>query len=86
MDYEEENIFNADETALFWKLEPKKTLAKERQTGKKKSKDRVTVMLAVSATGEKLTPVFIHKFKDPVALRGIDKSTLPVHYYANSKG
>ena len=86
VDYKEDNIFNADETALFWKLEPKKTLAKERQTGKKKSKDRVTIMLAVSATGEKLTPVFIHKFKDPVALRGIDKSTLPVHYYANSKG
>ena len=51
MDYKEDNIFNADETALFWKLEPKKTLAKERQTEKKKSKDRVTVIRAPNRSG-----------------------------------
>jgi hypothetical protein len=31
-----ENIFNCDETALYWKMEPSKSLAKEAVVGKKK--------------------------------------------------
>jgi len=86
--WDENNIFNCDETALFWKLEPKRTMVKGggRQARKKKPKDRVTVMLATSVNGEKLPPVFIHKYQTPAALRGLDKSTFPVHYYWNAKG
>ena len=55
--------------------------------GKKKPKDRITLMITCNATGdEKLPLVFIHKYETPRALRGIEKSTLPVWYYWNKKG
>ena len=31
----------------------------------------------------KLPPLFIHKYKSPRALDGVDKSTLPVNYFWN---
>ena len=60
-----------------------KTLAHGPVTGRKKAKDRVTLMFTVSATGEKLKPLLIHKYQNPRPLNGIDKDTLPVHYYWN---
>jgi len=41
-------------------------------------------MFTVSATGEKLKPLLIHKYQNPRPLNRIDKDTLPVHYYWNS--
>lgn len=80
-----DNVYNCDETALYWKLEPSKTLARRPLSGTKKAKDRVTVLLACNATGtSKLKPVFIHKFKTPRCMRNIRYDDLPVHYYWNS--
>ena len=42
------------------------------------------VLLACNATGtSKLTPVFIHKFKNPRCMQNIRKNDLPVYYYWN---
>lgn len=83
--YELDDVYNADETGLYWKLEPNKSLATGPITGTKKPKDRVTIMLTCNATGtHKLSPVFIHKYKMPHCLRNIDKTSLPVKYYWNS--
>ena|SRR5438128_10820706 len=61
--YNSEDVYNADETALYWKLEPSKTLARRPVTGIKKPKDRITIMLACNLTGpHKLPAVFIHKY------------------------
>ena len=82
--YDANDIFNCDETGLFWKLEPSKTLAQGSQTGIKKSKERVTILLICNATGtQKLKPLFIHKYKNPRALMGINLNTLSVDYYWN---
>ncbi|CAB4439638.1 unnamed protein product [Rhizophagus irregularis] len=81
-----QDVYNANETALFWDLEPSKTLAHGPMAGTKKSKSRVTVLLLCNALGDKLTPVFIHKHQNPRALKGIKKETLPVYYYWNNKG
>ena len=84
--YELKNIFNCDELALYWRLEPSKTLAYAPVLGKKKPKDRITLLITCNATGdEKLPLVFVHKYETPRALRGIDKATLPVWYYWNKK-
>jgi hypothetical protein len=54
--------------------------------GTKQSKDCVTVLLTCNAIGsEKLCPLFIHKYENPRALKNIDKKTLPVNYFWNSK-
>ena len=80
-----EDVYNCDETALYWKLEPSRTLARHRIAGTKKPKDRITLLLACNATGTvKLTPVFIHKYKNPRCMRQIDQRNLPVYYYWNS--
>ena len=63
--YELCNIFNADETALFWRMEPARTLSTRPVSGTKMSKERITVFLTCNATGEeKFPPLFIHKFEN----------------------
>jgi hypothetical protein len=85
-EYQLEDIFNCDETGLFWKMEPSRGLSTGPISGTKQSKDRVTVLLTCNATGtDKLIPLFIHKYQNPRALKGINKNSLPVDYYWNSK-
>ena len=84
--YDPKDIFNCDETGLFWKMKPNHTISNGPVSGTKQSKDRVTVLLTCNATGsEKLPPLFIHKYQNPRALKNICKSTLPVNYYWNPK-
>jgi hypothetical protein len=69
---------------LYWQLEPTKTLSTSATSGTKQSKNRVTILLTCNATGmEKSKPLFIHKYQNPRALNGREKSTLPVQYYWN---
>jgi hypothetical protein len=83
--YRREDVFNCDETALFWKMEPKRGLSTGPISGTKKNKDRVTILLTCNSTGtEKLAPLFIHRYKNPKPIRGINKDTLPVDYYWNN--
>lgn len=47
-------VFNCDETGLYWKLVPNKILVSSREKeakGLKKSKDRVTLMACANASG-----------------------------------
>ena len=74
-----------DKTALYWLLEPSKSLTHSQIAGIKKPKNRVTIMLTCNAVGDKLLPVFIHKFENPHVIRGIKKLSLPVKYYWNKK-
>lgn len=61
------DIFNANETGLFWRMLPDSTMAyhKEQVRGGKQSKERVTVLVGASATGEKLPLLVIGRSKNP---------------------
>ena len=85
--YSKDNIWNMDETRLFFRALPDRGFAQKRQSckGGKKSKLRVTIALFVSASGHKEKPVFIWRSENPRCLRGFDKSCLPVSYYSQSK-
>jgi len=89
-DLQAEQIYNADETGLYYRMLPDKTLASKEEKaapGYKKSKDRVTLMACSNVTGDhKLKPVLIGKSKNPrvFSRNKIDKSTLPV-WYENQK-
>ena len=65
--YKLEDIFNADEFGLFYKCLPSKTyhLSREKCSGGKNTKVRLTGMVAASATGEKLGIFVIRKSKKP---------------------
>jgi hypothetical protein len=67
-------------------MEPKRIISNTPVSGRKQSKDRVTILLYSNATGtEKLKPVFIHKYKNSRPLKNLPKSSLPVEYYWNVK-
>lgn len=59
--YEPCNIFNADETALFFKALPDKTITFKGDpcVGGKRSKERVTVLLAANMTGTERLPLLV---------------------------
>ena len=85
-DYDPKDIFNCDETGLFWKMKPSHTISNGPVAGTKQSKDRVTILFTCNSTGtEKLCPLFIHKYENPRALKNINKNSLPVNYYWNKK-
>lgn len=80
------DIFNADETALFFKLLPNKTITYKGDNcaGGKRSKERVTVMLAANMTGTEKLPIFvIGKSAKPRCFKNI--RSLPTDYAANKK-
>ncbi|XP_071093603.1 jerky protein homolog-like [Haliotis cracherodii] len=85
---QDEQIYNADETGLYYRMLPDKTLAEKndprQKTGFKKAKQRVTVLLACNKTGHhKLKPLVIGTAKNPHALHHVNRSTLPVVYQSS---
>ncbi|GFX10275.1 tigger transposable element-derived protein 1 [Trichonephila clavipes] len=71
--YSADQVFNADETGLYWKKLPNRTyIAKDEKTasGHKASKDRVTLLLCSNASGDRmLKPLLINKSLRPRALK-----------------
>lgn len=65
--YQMSDIWNIDETGLFWRGLPNKSLVTkgEEAKGGKLAKDRLTICLLVSATGEKFKPLVIGKSMMP---------------------
>ena len=61
--YSKDNIWNMDETGLFFCALPDRGFAQKSRSckGGKKSKQRVTIALFASASGHKEKPVFIWK-------------------------
>ncbi|GFW93003.1 tigger transposable element-derived protein 1 [Trichonephila clavipes] len=56
-DYSADQVFNADETGLYWKKLPNRTyIAKDEKTasGHKASNDRVTLLLCSNASGDRM--------------------------------
>lgn len=84
--YSEDDIFNGDETGLFFKMTPDKTLKfkGEKCSGGKQSKERITVWVCANMSGkEKRRLLIIGKSKSPRCFKNC--SSLPVDYRANKK-
>lgn len=85
-DYADENIFNADETGLFFKMLPERTFKfkGEKLSGVKTSKERITVLVAANMTGSiKRKLLVIGKSKSPRCFKNV--KSLPVNYEAQRK-
>jgi hypothetical protein len=57
--YGEENIYDQDESGLFWRQVPNSTLAKGTKAGLKKDKQCITMYFTCKATGTYKRPLFI---------------------------
>lgn len=84
-----DQIYNADESGLFWKMLPSKTLAAQSEKsapGHKSSKERLTIMTCSNASGShKLNLVVIGKAKKPRSFKGTEIRCLPCDYYNHPK-
>ncbi|CAN0298812.1 unnamed protein product, partial [Pylaiella littoralis] len=88
-EYELENIFNVDETGIFYKLLPKRTYlskAEKRQSARgtkgMKAKDRVSAYMCTNATGSGKVPMsIIGKSKNPRCFR---KAPPPIKYFSQA--
>ena len=64
--YNSDNVFNMDETSLFYRLQPNHTLATKRLSGNKKQKERITMALTSNAIGTVcLPPLIINQYLKP---------------------
>ena len=81
--YEPRDIFNCDETGLFFRALPDKSFSVKGKDckGGKLAKERVTVMLACSMLGEKV----IGKSSRPRCFKNLDLKKFPVTWRNNKK-
>lgn len=85
-EYAEENIYNMDETGLYWRMVPSRGLTTSVQAGVKKDKSRITVVLCVNSNGTDRFPVWlIGNAKTPRALRGVSVPTMGGEWRWNRK-
>jgi len=84
--YSFERIYNMDETGLFYRLEPDRTLATKYLSERKKNKECITIALCANSDGShKLKPLIIGKCAKPRCFKNINISNLPIIYRHNSK-
>ena len=90
--YKHSNIFNMDETGLFYKAIPSRTYEinnlDKRQAGRgvkaMKAKDRLTVILCVNALGTcKISPVLIGSTKQPRCFKN-NPPAIPYYHQKNA--
>ena len=86
--YSLKDQFNCDETALFWKQTPSRSLSTQQLPGQKKEKARISALFCCNADGsEKLDPWFIGTAKNPHAFRaaGINIRNFNLVWRSNQK-
>ena len=77
-----ENIYNADETAIYFRALPASTYVeaekKRTQRGFKTAKDRVTLLVTCNMNGDKEKLLLVGKFRSPRCFNNV--SSLPILY------
>lgn len=81
LDLRMEQIYNADESGLYWKMLPEKTYAasfEKSAPGRKPEKQRITFLACTNANGShKIKPLVIGKAKNPRSFKNVN---IPVDY------
>ncbi|XP_032710502.1 tigger transposable element-derived protein 1-like [Lontra canadensis] len=87
--YVEEQVFNADETGLFYKDFGKRTYVTQmacKARGFKPFQDYATLLLCANAKGDfKYKPLMVYRAQNPPALTGKSVNHIPVHWRWNRK-
>lgn len=83
-EYSPQDIYNADETGLYFRAMPEHTFLFKNNPSKgfEELKEHVTVLCCISMVGEKRDLVVIGKSKNPQCFTGVKK--FPVEYFANA--
>ena len=85
-EYRPDDIYNADETGLFYRLMPDRTLEFKKVDchGGKQSKERITALVCANMSGTDKVPLFVlGKAADPRCFKNV--KSLPTQYDSNAK-
>jgi hypothetical protein len=86
--YSPQDIFNCDESGLYWKLYPDRSLSTRSLPGKKKDKARISILFACNSDGSERLPLWIiGKAKRPRAFTQahIEPHNLGIQWRSNGK-
>jgi len=84
--YAKKDVFNMDETGLYWRLQVDNSLATHQLEGRKINKERITLVICTSSeSSEKISLTIIGKHLNPRYFKGIKYSMLGARYHANAK-
>jgi hypothetical protein len=84
--YAKKDVFNMDETNLYWRLQADNSLATHQLEGRKINKERITLVICANSDGsEKIPLTIIGKHLNPRCFKGINRDTLGARYHANAK-
>ncbi|KAG7166442.1 Tigger transposable element-derived protein 1-like 13 [Homarus americanus] len=87
--YSDDQVFNMDESGLFWKKLPSKSFVVKNASkirGRKMQKERITVLFTTNASGtNKLKLSVIHTARKPHAYKTMDMTKLNVHWLTARK-
>ncbi|XP_067134499.1 jerky protein homolog-like [Centruroides vittatus] len=82
--YTDAQVYNCDETALYYRMLPSKTIdlkSNPQKAGLKLSKERITALFCVNKAGNhKFTPLITGKSQNPRCFKSINIRYLPVVY------
>lgn len=85
--YSYDQVFNCDETGLYWKKMPSRTYLTQKELsapGFKVSKDRFTLLFCANASGTfRCKPMLVYKSETPRVLKNKQKQHLPVFWKSN---
>ena len=81
------DTFNADEFGLNYRMAPDVTIAEERIPGRKKAKERLSVLACANEEGSERIPLmFIRTAWKPRAFKKKTGTEIGLEYHANNKG
>ena len=87
--YRSDDVWNMDETGIFWRALPDCSLARNVELsckgGEKNVNSTSQLRFLVSASGNKERPVVIWKSENPRCMQRFSKVCLPVSYYSQPK-
>ncbi|XP_061682790.1 heterogeneous nuclear ribonucleoprotein U-like protein 1 isoform X1 [Syngnathoides biaculeatus] len=86
--YKPEQVFNMDETGLYWKRVPSYSFITNEEVGGsefKAQKERLCLIMCGNAAGHMIKPGLIYKYKNPRELKTKTKKLLPVYWMHSSK-
>ena len=85
-EYPEDDIYNMDETGLYWRSAVNRGLLSEPLPGRKIDKSRITIALCTNATGSDRLPLcIIGHAQQPRALKGVNIEAIGCQWYHSKK-
>ncbi|XP_074322991.1 CENP-B homolog protein 2-like [Apium graveolens] len=80
------DVFNMDETGLFYRLQADHSLSTKQLEGRKQDKERLTVVICCNEDGSEKIPLWIiEKYAKPRCFKNVNMGSLNCHYRANKR-